>query len=489
MPLFRKKQDDSVLVERFRGLLSLGSELLSPRSASSDVLRETRKKSEESVIASYINRYDFGSYYIDFVYSPLPGELTAAPSTLEARIHLDKTEPLFFFLPYDILPYINPGDFICRHFPYVESEERMERCYRALADSLLPYLSSFAAISSDSALTERAYNDLKSELNRIFGLDLFAPSGNGSDYDEAMVALRFAHAVKWKSAVYSSVDYNDFLIGNRARVMQIPARYKILPDYMRHVASATAASTAEATLDGQAPAEPAPLYTGPAEASSLSAMQEQMRKNNSLPLLILSCILCLPLFTLLYGLLYGTIAHVVSTKAVFFTGATLGGLTGIFSYVILSAVVSSIGASRLLLKLIAPKRYRAYKPYLRLLRKAPNRPLMGRLKKGVYILSVLLVTLTACRGVFFQSDAILDRSGFFPFGGENYGYRDILSVTEYRRSSGSFYYVMEFEGGGKLNLSSVMGPYDCERVADKLRPVLEEHGITIDRDENEKKAG
>ncbi len=471
MPFTRKKQNDPDITSAFREQLAVGENILRPQSASTDVIREQKKNAEATEIASYVNRYDFGLYSIDFVYSPLPGNYVAVPSTLEARIRLDKTEPLYFFMPYDLLPYINPGDFVCRYFPYIESTERMALCYRTLAESLVPYLPSFAALAADPELTARAYRDLKNEMNRIFGFDIFAPSGNGADYDETVIALRYARTVEWKSAVYSSADYNDFLLGNREKVLRMPSRYKLLPDYIRHIVFSSGTLPPEA------------IKTGNPEASSLSSMQAAVRKNSSLPLLVVSCLLCLPLFLLFYGVLYGAAAAVVSTGAVFFTGATLGGLSGVIPYVLVSAAVCSVSASRIVLRLFARRRYAAYRPYLRLLRRVPPHPIVKVTKKGVLVLSVLLVTLTACRGVFFQSDAILDRSGFFPFSGESYGYRDILSVTEYERSSGSFYYVMEFEGGGTLNLSRVMGPYDCERVAEKLVPLLEENGIEIEKAE------
>lgn len=466
MPLSRKKnQDLPDLKETFRSLLSLGEKILSPRSASTDTLSQKRPREDKPETLSYVNRYHFGSYYIDFVYSPGITPTTAAPSTLEARIFLDRSESLLFFMPYDILPHINPNDFLCRYFPYIESEERMRACYQTLAESLTAYRISFETIANDSELLRRSYDDLKDEITRAYGVNIFSPSERGTDYDNSLLTLRFHHIVKWKSTFYSSMDYNDFLLGDFTRAQGISYRHKVRPDYIDAMARFAAET------------QPFSYTAVPPEAASLSSMMEITRKSSSLPLLILSCVLSLPVFAAIYGLLYTLVSQAVAASAVFFTGATLSSLVNTVPFILVSAVAWAVTSSHIVMKLFMRRRYRAFKPYLRMIRENPVRPFAGGLKKLILLGSILLVTLSACRGIYFREDDMLNRSGFFPFSGDSYEYRDIASVTKYIRSDGTFFYLIEFPGGKFLDLSEIMGPFDYQAIDKKLAPLFAEHGL------------
>ena len=95
------------LLEAFEELKTLGDDMLIPLSVQSDTLTEKVGKSQKDVTVSHLHRFDFGDFFISIVYTPGRSSLTAAPSVLEARICLDKTESLFFLTPYDVIPNIN----------------------------------------------------------------------------------------------------------------------------------------------------------------------------------------------------------------------------------------------------------------------------------------------------------------------------------------------------------------------------------------------
>ena len=222
------------ILQEFHALAALGEEILIPLSVTEDTLKR-RTSRKENEITSYLHRFDFGDFFLSLIYTPQRSDLTSAPSTLEMRICLDKTETLFFFMPYDIIPYINPKDMICRYFPYIESPERLRSCYRDLAESIVPYLDDFARLSADESTRQRAYRDLKNEMARCYGENVDAPSGKGEDYDAALMAVRFAHFVKWKSSFYASPEYGAYLKGDYTALSAIAFR-GARPDYIKHLA-------------------------------------------------------------------------------------------------------------------------------------------------------------------------------------------------------------------------------------------------------------
>lgn len=75
---------------------------------------------------------------IEIVYS-WRWTVIAPPSVLYCRVYLGKNDELFFHLP-EILPYLNSCDYRACYFPYVENEERMIRCFRALLDMVEEYI-------------------------------------------------------------------------------------------------------------------------------------------------------------------------------------------------------------------------------------------------------------------------------------------------------------------------------------------------------------
>ena len=107
---------EAAILDAFKSMARVGEEIFLPLSITEDVLKRNPRKSNSDV-TSYLHRFDFGDFFLSLIYTPARSDLTSAPSTLEARICLDKTEQLLFFMPYDIIPFINPQDMICRYFP------------------------------------------------------------------------------------------------------------------------------------------------------------------------------------------------------------------------------------------------------------------------------------------------------------------------------------------------------------------------------------
>lgn len=84
---------------------------------------------------------------LQFVYGKKRGSFDL-PSTIFVRVYLNKNSNLFFHIP-ELLAFLKIDDFRACYFPYIESEERMNRCFDALADVLNTHLAEIQKISTN----------------------------------------------------------------------------------------------------------------------------------------------------------------------------------------------------------------------------------------------------------------------------------------------------------------------------------------------------
>ena len=462
-----KLSQTDTLIEAFHTLASEGERILMPETLTEDTLKRNPIKRPDE-ITSYLHRFDFGSFFLSIVYTPAPSDLTAAPSTLEARICLDRSEHLLFFMPYDIIPYINPQDMICRYFPYIESPERLASCYRDLCESLIPYLADFNRIANDGELLTRAYADLKGEMARCYHENITLASGKGQEYDQAVLSLRFAHFVRWKSAIYSSSEYGRYLDGDASAISAIAFRGS-RPDYVKHIALSAIGN-------------PDPDYLPVREESaSLVAMIKARKKAKTLGVLLLTLVIALPITLAILGIAYFGTAFFVSMNSVYYTSLSFKSFfSGVF-WIVTMAFMLAYSLYPVTLRLFFKKRYQAFLPYHTMKKegKSASQARTARRKKILIIAAVVFTVFSACRGVHFTNDAILVQSAVIPQAPQRLNYDDIRTVEQKNRDNGSFYYIITFENDKKLSLESVMTKSSCETVAKRLALVFNSRGIEI----------
>ncbi len=84
---------------------------------------------------------------LQFVYFKKNSSL-GLPSTLFVRVYLNKNNNFYYHIP-DLLSFMEIDDFRTCYFPYIENEERMVCCFKALTDILNTHLDLFQQIASD----------------------------------------------------------------------------------------------------------------------------------------------------------------------------------------------------------------------------------------------------------------------------------------------------------------------------------------------------
>ncbi len=466
MPKTQPLYSEQAIIEAFHALAPIGEDILMPLSMQEDTLNRQRQKNENA-ITSYLHRFDFGDYFFSIVYTPRRSDLTAAPSTLEARICLDKTETTLFFMSSDIIPYINPQDMICRYFPFIESPERLKSCYIDLVRSLIPYLDDFARLASEEETRSRAYRDLKGEMSRCYNENIDTPSGKGEDYDRLYLALRFAHFVRWKSSFYASDPYGEYLAGNTTALSAVAFR-GTRPDYIKHIAI----SSLGKVEDDYLPVRPS--------SASLSSKTAALKKTKTPGVLAATLAYTLPLVFLILGGIYFGIATLMAEGTAYYTALSFAAFSENIIFLVLISVLLSLSLTPLTLRLFFKKRFQKAKVYLAMEKTNKVRVKGEGFKLFLLTLTTVMIIFSALRGVQFREDSIRQQSGFIPMSVETVDYDEIESVRQVDRKNGSYYYIITLQDGVKLNLKDYMTKSTCDDVADRLVPIFNRHGIAIE---------
>ena len=122
-----------------------------------------RKKVKTGVMASF----DFDSFKLNISYIE-QGRASYAQQTLWVSFSLDNDETLPYSL-YDILAFVEPDNFNCYTYAYVDSEELMSQCFAQLIilfKRIVPLISDFlqSGVNKNKLISTQ-----KDNINRYFG--------------------------------------------------------------------------------------------------------------------------------------------------------------------------------------------------------------------------------------------------------------------------------------------------------------------------------
>ena len=75
-------------------------------------------------------------------------------STLFCRVYLGKNDVCFYHLP-ELMEFLEPENYKCYYFPYIESEKRMDACFRVLEAFLKKHLSAIQELAKSSPMSKK----------------------------------------------------------------------------------------------------------------------------------------------------------------------------------------------------------------------------------------------------------------------------------------------------------------------------------------------
>ena len=87
-------------------------------------------------------------------------------ATLFCRIYLGKNEKHYYHLP-ELMEYLEPDDFQCYYFPYIESIERQTSCFAVLSTFLAKHISTINELAKSTEKSDKIKADKFAEVARL----------------------------------------------------------------------------------------------------------------------------------------------------------------------------------------------------------------------------------------------------------------------------------------------------------------------------------
>lgn len=139
-------------------------------------------------------------------------------STLYSRIFLHTNGEEFLHIP-EIIDELDPEDFHCYYFPYIESEEKLENCFGHLRDFYIKHLPALWEIAYDEERREGLYERKKAEYKRVVEIE--------DDSDEYLDMYNYRVEKHLILTRYTRFDaYTAFLNGNYDKALAVYRKTK-----------------------------------------------------------------------------------------------------------------------------------------------------------------------------------------------------------------------------------------------------------------------
>lgn len=207
-----------------------------------DYAKATRALGFESSAGKKLCTADF--FYrtakLQLVYRPKEA-VGIPPSTLYCRVYPDKNTPIWLHLP-QLLPLLEIRDYRAVYFPYIETAQRMDACFKTLTEfltQLLPVLETLGSTGEDQALLKTWISKEASWTSpeEILRKGSFQQKNFFSALDayESLLLIRHTHFDPW---------YRYLLGDPKAALKQYRSR-KDLSDYERGLCEFLASPEAE----------------------------------------------------------------------------------------------------------------------------------------------------------------------------------------------------------------------------------------------------
>jgi len=459
-----KNFEDMIISEFYSGFESLNPSF---NAVSCEYICEYDKKSRLKEISA---RMYFNQFNIDFAYI-VKGLAVGPRSTLECRIWLNKSEKLLYFTPYDLMFMLDPGNFKCYFYTFIESAEKMGLCFNNLAADVKELLPKIAEIAGDPQKVQQAYNSLKANITNHLGKNIFEPDSQlDPETNELVLKSNLQYYYQWVRLRFASKCYSDFLSGDYRKAIRKYSRYKKRLDYEDRLLQFM-----KSIPDGQKYQAVIP------ELNTIKqGLKEQTRISEAFIIYISWIVNTIFLFPLFLGLYY-LLLYISTRGALYSTGIELYNSMLVLLPTIITSIVPSYFSRKLLYRIFFRKNYRKKLEYDALFNGKSEAKLMKVFAYIIFLASLTVTALLASTGISFYSNRFVDKSNFFDIKGTSYSYDSLDSVWLIKGRYNGFNewldnpsYVLVLKDGKTIDLYDFTEHSDSEK---KIIPILKKQNI------------
>ncbi|MCI8331300.1 MAG: hypothetical protein HFE78_00515 [Clostridiales bacterium] len=323
------------------------------------------------------------------------GSETGMTAAGTARDTVDPAEKIDFSL-YDLLYLLNENDFNCYIFPYIESPQRLSACVQVLFDALAGYKERISGLACDPALTNRAKNQKRRELQRFFKMDIFEDTAQGS---ALLLDWQLAAYREWYVARFCSKWYADFAAGRYDAAVKRFAKYDNKSFYEQRLFRFMKTLSAGASY--QAASQACNTYLHAGAVSGLPRIAAQL----------LGMLVLLPV-CLAGSFLFFLLAYLAIYRNALYASSLWSPL--MFLTILLCALLLALCGSNFIYPRFMSRKKRKQWTQLRFLMDSKEeRRRLTRLTHSMIIVSLVMLLLAAKTGVALYPKGFVDNTALF----------------------------------------------------------------------------
>lgn len=179
----------------------LGAHLNADSPAIKPLVTGKNKKTENGTVV----RYNFGEFYMDIYY--IENMKGGIQQVIWLSFFFEK-EPSIVFSLYDIISFIEPENFNCYTFSYVDSKELMKDCFEEIQKLLQRIIPEFLKISENGVRKNKIIEKQKQKVNEYFGDNIIEASAFLKESGDKILSLMFYNFFQYQ--------IDTFLVGSPA---------------------------------------------------------------------------------------------------------------------------------------------------------------------------------------------------------------------------------------------------------------------------------
>lgn len=390
-------------------------------------------------------------------------QIYAPKSILECRVRFLEDHTAFEYPFYDVLSIINPNDFKCYLFPYIECAERMRECFSYLSDAVKRYLPDIFAIAEDEKKLDLLKTEHLENLRAKFGRFYDTAVENDGEFFEENYYLLYHLA-------FATDAYNCFLKGEYEKAKKKYLRSKNLFAYEKRLL---------AFLQSLPPGEK--YEAVPPELNTLNDGLKEANKGSGSGIMLFSVFCFSPVLAAVFTSVYLLIVKLVYQNALYVTNLDMSSAFEMMLPAIFASMLLSFYLRERIVRLIYRKSYQKRIQYDSILNRKHEERVMRRLTYVVVTGCLIFLFLSVNNNLVFYEDGFRNNLKFFSLESEYIKYDSIDSVWEISGRENSFgmwidsrYYIILLKNGRKLDFSYDVPEYQFE---ERIVPLLAEKGV------------
>jgi len=330
-------------------------------------------------------------------------------ATLFCRIYLGKNDVCFYH-PHELMEYLEPDNFQCYYFPYIESEERMENCFSVLADFLKKHMARFQEYAKDNEMYDTIQQSKYADVIEHLTKTEFEPEFEEvamNDYEKYILLPHFV----------GEGPYRQFICGNYANAIK---------EFEKMLAKSDLTSYEKRLLTFIKELEQ--QYTAvPEECNNISKVKKIDAPSSEGLSILLAAIACEVVLGLLFSGIVALIGAILSTDTVYY--AAMPWYDG-FLFAGTAAVFGGIASRNVVRKIINKDSYQEIVTFEKLINPAWVEPFTRAVFVAALVIMLVTCVCTSFMSSCFYEDHVVYNEGeeFFPTDFKTSYYKDLKEV-------------------------------------------------------------